>query len=122
MYLCGAVAGPLHSALLRNAWLDSGYMFCDSSGCVGCIALFYVKGNSVSVVVSVSLSWLGLRATLNGEVCTVEFSVAFRAVVFTWNLDSISPSPLFYTVLRSLVRCCLRSVVDFLGALDDSQL
>ena len=27
-------------ALLRNAWLDSGYMFCDSSGCVGCIVLF----------------------------------------------------------------------------------
>ena len=28
----------------------------------------------------------------------------------------------FFAVLRSLVRCCLRSLVDFLGALDDSQL
>ena len=82
MYLCDAVAGPLHGALLRNAWLDSEYMFCDSSGCVGCIALFfYVKGYSDPEVVSVLLSWLGLRATLNGEVCTVEFSVAFGAVV-----------------------------------------
>ena len=79
MYMCDAVAGPLHGALLRNAWLDSEYMFCDSSGCVGCIAFFfYVKGNSDLEVVSVLLSWLGLRATLNGEVCTVEFSVAFR--------------------------------------------
>ena len=40
---------------------------------------------------------------------------------FTWNLDSISPSPLFCALLRSLVKCCLRSLVDFLGALDDSQ-
>ena len=27
-----------------------------------------------------------------------------------------------FAVLRSLVKCCLRSLVDFLGALDDSQL
>ena len=46
----------------------------------------------------------------------------FPSCGLTWNLDSISPSPLFFTVLRSLVRCCLRSLVDFLGALDDSQL
>ena len=31
MCQCDAVAGSLHGALLRNAWLDSGYMFCDSS-------------------------------------------------------------------------------------------
>ena len=67
MYLCDAVAGPLHGALLRNAWLDSENMFCDSSGCVGCFALlFYVKANSDPEVVSVLLSWLGLRATLHG--------------------------------------------------------
>ena len=54
-----------------------------------------MKGNLVPVVVSVLLSWLGLRATLNGEVCTDEFSVAIRVVGRTWNLDSISPSPLF---------------------------
>ena len=49
---------------------------------VGRIALiFYVKGNSDPKVVSVLLSWLGLRVTLNGEVCTVDFSVALRAVV-----------------------------------------
>ena len=30
--------------------------------------------------------------------------------------------PFFFAVLRSLVKCCLRSLVDFLGALDDSQL
>ena len=96
MYLRDAVAGPLHGALLRNAWLDSVCLFCDSSGCFGCIAaIFYVKENSVPVVVSVLLSWLGLRATLNGEVCTDEFSVAFRAGGRTWNLDSISPSPFF---------------------------
>ena len=96
MYLRDAVAGPLHGALLRNAWLDSVCLFFDSSGCFGCIAaIFYVKGNSVPVVVSVLLSWLGLPATLNGEVCTDEFSVAFRAGGRTWNLDSISPSPLF---------------------------
>ena len=88
-----------------------------------CIAaIFYVKGNSVPVVVSVLLSWLGLRATLYGDVCTDDFSVAFRAGGRTWNLDSISQSPLFFAVLRSLVKCCLRSLVDFLGALDDSQL
>ena len=93
VYLRDAVAGPLHGALLRNAWLDSEYMFCDSSGCVGCIAvIFYVKGNSDPEVVSVLLSWLGLRATLNGEVCT------------------------FFAVLRSLVKCCLRSLVDFFGS------
>ena len=39
-----------------------------------------MKGYSDPEVVSVSLSWLGLRATLNGEVCTVEFSVVFRDV------------------------------------------
>ena len=82
MYLRDAVAGPLHGALLRNAWLDSGYMFCDSSGCVGCIAvIFYVMGYSDPEVFSVLLSWLGLRATLYGEVRKDEFSVAFRAVV-----------------------------------------
>ena len=31
MCTCDAVAGPLHVALLRNAWLNSEYMFCDSS-------------------------------------------------------------------------------------------
>ena len=40
MHLRDAVAGPLHGALLRNARHDSEYMFCDSSGCVGCIVLF----------------------------------------------------------------------------------
>ena len=85
-------------------------------GALGCIAaIFYVKGNSVPVVVSVLLSWLGLRATLNGEVCTDEFSVAFRAGR-TWNLDSISPSPLFFAVLRSLVKCCLREFGRFFGS------
>ena len=57
MYLRDAVAGPLHGTLLRNAWLDSEHMFCDSFGCVGCIAvIFYVKGNSDPEVVSVLLS------------------------------------------------------------------
>ena len=56
-------------------------MFCDSSGCVACIAvIFYVKGNSDPEVVSVLLSWLGLRAALNG-VRTDEFAVAVRGVV-----------------------------------------
>ena len=36
------------------------------------------------------------------------FSVAFRAGGRSWNLDSISTSPLYFAVLRSLVRCCLR--------------
>ena len=31
MYSCDAVAGSLHGALLRDAWLGSEYMFCDSS-------------------------------------------------------------------------------------------
>ena len=35
-----------------------------------------MQGYSDPEVVSVLLSWLGLRATLNGEVCIVEFSVA----------------------------------------------
>ena len=39
MCSCDAVAGPLHGALLRNAWLYSEYIFCDSSGCVACIAV-----------------------------------------------------------------------------------
>ena len=31
MCSCDAVAGPLHAALLCNAWLDSEYTFCVSS-------------------------------------------------------------------------------------------
>ena len=56
MYSCDAVAGSLHGALLRNASLDSGYMFCDSSWSFGRIALiFYAKENSDPEVVSVLL-------------------------------------------------------------------
>ena len=40
----------------------------------------------------------------------------------TWNLDSISTSPLCFAVLRSRVRCRLRSLADFSGVFDDSQL
>ena len=55
IYLRDAVAGPLHGALLRNAWLDSVCLFCDSSGCFGCIAsIFYVKGTRF---LWSSLSW-----------------------------------------------------------------
>ena len=77
-----------------------------------------MKGYSDPEVVSVLLSWLGLRATLNGEVCTVEFSVASELWFHLESGQYLSEPFVFF----SLVRCCLRSVVDFLGALDDSQL
>ena len=67
MYLRDAVAGPLHGALLRNAWLDSVYMFCDGCGCVGCIAvIFCVKESSDPEVVSVLLSWSASHAEWRG--------------------------------------------------------
>ena len=56
MYLCDAVAGPLHGALLRNAWLDSEYMFCDSSWVRWLYCSFLREGNSDLEVVSVLLS------------------------------------------------------------------
>ena len=81
-----------------------------------------MKGYSDPEVVSVLLSWLGLRATLIGEVCTVDFSVASE-LWFHLESGQYFSEPLGLSqVLRSLFRCCLRSVVDFLGALDDSQL
>ena len=45
---------------------------------------------------------VGLRVTLNGEVCTVDTSVAFRAGGRTWKLDITFTSPLYLAVP---VRC-----------------
>ena len=90
--------------------------FATAPGCVGRIApFFFVKGNSRILRSSLSCSWcLGLRVTLNGEVCTVNFSVAFRAGGRTWKLDSISTSPLYLAVMRSLVRSRRGLVLDLL--------
>ena len=102
MYLRDAVAGPLHGALLRNAWLDSVCLFLRQLLVLWVYCCSFLReGESVLVVVSVLLSWLGLRNTLIGEVCTDEFAVAYRASGHTWNLDCISPSPLF-------LHCCVR--------------
>ena len=119
---CDAVSGSLHVALLCNAWFDSEYMFCDGSWVLWpcCSYFFYAKRNSDPEVVSVpALRCLGLRVTLNGEVCTVDTSVAFQAGGRTWKLDITSTSPLYFAARCSLFRCCLRSWVDLLGALDD---
>ena len=49
-----------------------------------------------------------LRITQNGEVCTVDASVAkFARAVRTWKSDIISLSPLCLAVICSVSGCCL---------------
>ena len=112
MYLCDAVASSLHGALLC-AMPGSTVNTCSvtAPGCVGRIVLiFYVKGNSDPEVVSVLLS-----GALNGEVCTVDIPVAFRAGGRTWKLDITPTSSSYLGVLCSLFRfwlnSCLRRVL-----------
>ena len=93
-------------------------------GCVGRFAhVFYAKGNSDPEVFSVLLFGMGVRVTLNGEVCTDDDIQCFLELVVApenWTLRSRTLCTWQFVV--SLLRCCLRSWVDFLGALDDSQL
>ena len=72
-------------------------------------------GYSDPEVVSVLLSWLGLRATLNGEVCTLDFQL-LPSCGFTWNLVSISPSPLFFYSFAFAVQMLLEECGSFFGS------
>ena len=112
MCSCDAVAGSMQVALLRNAWLDSGYMFCVSSFLLWPFcSYFYAKGNSDPEVGSFTVLLSGA-----GEACTVDASASFRAGGHTWKLDNTSTSPLYLAVRCSLLRSCLRSWAEFFGS------
>ena len=99
------VAAPVARpwARVTGAWFDSGYMVCVSSWCLcRIVLLFHAKGNSDPEVVCLAPWCVGLRVTLNGEVCTVDTPVAFRAGARTWKLDITFTSPLYLAVP---VRC-----------------
>ena len=53
---CDAVAGPLLAALLRNAWLDSEYMFCVSSWVLWTVCLFSTRRGKSDLRSSLSCS------------------------------------------------------------------
>ena len=82
MCSCDAVAGPLHAALLCNAWLDSEYTFCVSSWVLWPFCSYFLReGQLGSRGRFLSCSTvLGLRVSLNGEVCTNDASVLSCAV------------------------------------------
>ena len=70
--------------LVRNAWFDSGYMFCVSLGAFGRLAhISYVKGNSDLEVDSRPA--LRRAASRFGEVSIVDASVAVFAL---WTVRS----------------------------------
>ena len=78
--------------------------------------LFYAKENSDPEVVGLAL-WRGLRITLNGEVCTVDTSVVFRACCCTWNLDLTLRASCIWqflgAMLGSTVGTCYASAPGF---------
>ena len=93
-----------------------------SASAPGCLCriflLFYAKEKSDPEVVGLALWRVGLRITLNGEVCTVDTSVAFRAGGRTWNLDITFTSPLYLAVpvrclgVLFLAQCLVQLLLD----------
>ena len=107
----------------RNAWLDSEYMFCVNSWVLAVLLIFSTRrGTRIlrSFPVLLSGAWSASLAEWRSV-----HRRCFSAFLSWWShlKTNITFTSLLYLAARySLLRCCLRSWVDFLGALDDSQL
>ena len=122
MCSCGAVAGPLHAALL--AMPGSTVNACSASAPVLAVLLIFSTRRRTRILRSFPVLLSGAWSVSLAEWRSVHRR-CFSAFLSWWShlKTNITFTSLLYLAARySLLRCCLRSWVDFLGALDDSQL